>query len=97
MGFETVSKAEEWLDSSPSTSEVETALEEEQDTENRVTAVRAFKEYLDNAKDDNGGDTVTVEFQVQHSFDSHDPGDVLAMDPDSTEAARLRRAGFVRR
>lgn len=93
MPFETVQDARDWLDEEPPTDEVVAALEEEQESKERVTAIEAFEGYLEEYEED---PKEGIEFVAVRSFDEYDPGDALYLDPDGSEAMRLRNAGLIK-
>lgn len=92
--FDTVSEIRSWLESEPTPDEVREALELEENGPDRTTGKSALRQYLEET-DDPGGDDETVEFRVQVPFGGNSPGDTLDLDPDSTEARRLRRDGRI--
>ena len=94
--FDTVDEIEEWLETEPTRSEAEEALSVEEDHENRTTGKGAIRKYIDSFPEP-GGDDDAVEFRVQSPYGDYRPGDTVELNPDSTEAARLRREGRIRR
>lgn len=98
--FDTVDDVRDWLSEEPSDDRVEAAIEVEKESEKRVTALRALRNYLGRDETEEATTTVEaasdgVEFRVERAFADHEVGEIIELDPDDDQTEIWRRDGRI--
>lgn len=95
--FDTVDDAKNWLaEEGPTESEVQEAIDIEEQGDSRKTALSAFRDYLDSFEGSSDSSNEGTEFVYLTYHSGHEPGETVTLDPDGGEATRLRRGGIIR-